>query len=125
MFPHAGDCCSFSAGNLPPPGGEYHVVVGRSESAHGPFVDQAGVQLLKTGGTIILGSHGRVYAPGGQSIFTDTYFNSSTSSWQERDVFVYHYVPADGPHADNTSYADLGLNGIDWSTVSTYQPQCA
>ncbi|CCM00535.1 uncharacterized protein FIBRA_02569 [Fibroporia radiculosa] len=116
LFFSAGDCCTFSASNLPAPGGEYHVVVGRSESAHGPFIDQAGVPLLQTGGTTILGSHGRVYAPGGESIFTDTYYNSSTSSWQERDIFVYHYVPADGPHPYNTSYADLGLNGIDWST---------
>ena len=85
--------------------------VGRSESAHGPFVDKNGVNLLNTGGTLVLASHGNVYAPGGQSIFTD--------SSSGKDIFVYHYVPVDSPDPYSDAYATLGVNAIDWSSVST------
>ena len=84
--------------------------VGRSESAHGPFVDKNGVNLLNTGGTLVLASHGNVYAPGGQSIFTD--------SSSGKDIFVYHYVPVDSPDPYSDAYATLGVNAIDWSSVS-------
>jgi arabinan endo-1,5-alpha-L-arabinosidase len=66
--------------------------------------------MRDTGGTLVLGSHGNVYAPGGQVIFTDKKTN--------KDVFVYHYVPVDSPSPFNDSFSSLGLNGIDWSSVS-------
>ncbi|CCM00536.1 uncharacterized protein FIBRA_02570 [Fibroporia radiculosa] len=116
LFLSAGICCGFVEDDLPQAGTEYHVVVGRSEFAHGPFVDADGVALLDSGGTIILGSHGRVYAPGGQAIFVDKYYDSKVQSLQEREVFVYHYVPADGVSPYNDSYSSLGLNGINWSS---------
>ena len=69
----------------PPPGQEYKVLVGRSTSVTGPFVDQAGNELTRGGaGTLVLGSHDNVYAPGGQSVFRDAVSG--------RDVIVYHYV---------------------------------
>ena len=87
-------------------GKEYKVRVGRSESSSGPFVDKDGRPLTEKEGTgsIVLGSHDNVYAPGGQSIFHDPVSN--------RDVIVYHYIPNDkfgGP-----SY--LGINYLDFSS---------
>ncbi|KAJ7475441.1 glycoside hydrolase family 43 protein [Mycena galericulata] len=109
LFISSGLCCGFVADDLPPPGNEYKVFVGRSKSAHGPFLDKNEVDMRNTGGTLVLGSHGNVYAPGGQVIFTDQKTN--------KDVFVYHYVPAiDSPSPYNDSFSSLGLNGIDWST---------
>ncbi|KAJ7121949.1 glycoside hydrolase family 43 protein [Mycena crocata] len=109
LFISSGLCCGFVADDLPPPGDEYKVFVGRSKSAHGPFLDKSGRDMRETGGTLVLASHGNVYAPGGQTIFTDEKTN--------KDVFVYHYVPAiDSPAPFNDSFSSLGLNGIDWSS---------
>lgn len=90
------------------------VFVGRSKSAHGPFVDSKGIDMLNNGGDVVLASHGDYYAPGGQAIFTD--YNRKTKT--SRDVFVYHYVPVVSPDGYNDTYSTLGLNGIDWRTVS-------
>lgn len=90
----------------------HKVFVGRSTSAHGPFLDANGIDLRSSGGTLVLASHGNIYAPGGQVIFVDH------SDGSERDVFVYHYVPVNSPVPYSDTYASLGLNGIDWSSVS-------
>ena len=42
-----------------------HVV--RSENIAGPYVDQDGVDAMDGGGSEILGSHGNIAGPGGQS----------------------------------------------------------
>ncbi len=90
------------------------VFVGRSTSAHGPFLDKAGKDLRQTGGTLVLASHGNVYAPGGQSIFTD--------SKSGKDVFVYHYVPVNSAQPSSDAFATLWLNAIDWSSGSGFGP---
>ncbi|KAJ7796576.1 glycoside hydrolase family 43 protein [Mycena olivaceomarginata] len=108
LFKQTGLCCGFVADDLPPAGDEYKVFVGRSKSAHGPFLDKNGLDMRETGGTLVLGSHGNIYAPGGQVIFTD--------KKTKKDVFVYHYVPVDSPSPFNDSFSSLGLNGIDWSS---------
>ncbi|EIW59347.1 glycoside hydrolase family 43 protein [Trametes versicolor FP-101664 SS1] len=108
LFFSSGLCCGFDANALPPAGNEYKVFVGRSSSAHGPFLDKNGKDLRQTGGTLVLASHGNVYAPGGQSIFTD--------SKSGKDVFVYHYVPVNSAQPYSDAFATLGLNAIDWSS---------
>ncbi|PIL35279.1 hypothetical protein GSI_02004 [Ganoderma sinense ZZ0214-1] len=94
------------ATSRPAAGAEYKVRVGRGPSATGPFIDQTGDAITSgtTSGTLVLGSHDNVYAPGGQSLFRDPVSN--------RDVIVYHYVRNDsfgGP-----SY--LGINYVDFSS---------
>ncbi|KAI0746663.1 glycoside hydrolase family 43 protein [Daedaleopsis nitida] len=92
----------------PAPGQEYKVLVGRGNSPSGPFYDQAGnaltQQLNPPTGSLVLGSHDNVYAPGGQSLYHDPVSN--------RDIMVYHYIPNNafgGP-----SY--LGINYVDFSS---------
>lgn len=47
-------------------------MVCRSTSATGGFVDESGVDCLEeNGGTLVLGSHDDVYAPGGQGAMYD------------------------------------------------------
>ncbi len=46
----------------------YSIVVGRSESVAGPYVDANGVPLLKDGGTPVMESAGDRTGPGGQSV---------------------------------------------------------
>ncbi|KAJ7057709.1 glycoside hydrolase family 43 protein [Mycena amicta] len=108
LFISSGLCCGFVASALPPPGNEYKVFVGRSRSPHGPFLDKKGIDMRLTGGTLVLGSHGNIYAPGGQVLFTDRRTG--------KDVFVYHYVPVNSPVPYDDEFSSLGLNGIDWSS---------
>ncbi|KAI0701658.1 glycoside hydrolase family 43 protein [Earliella scabrosa] len=92
----------------PPPGREYKVLVGRGTSPSGPFYGKLGnpitANLNPPTGSLVLGSHDNIYAPGGQSVYHDPVSN--------RDIIVYHYIPNDkfgGP-----SY--LGINYLDFSS---------
>ena len=79
--------------------------MGRSHNISGPYVDESGNKLTQShSGSLVLGSHDNIYAPGGQSIFEDPVSG--------RDVMVYHYVP-------NNSYGGpsyLGVNYLDFSS---------
>jgi arabinan endo-1,5-alpha-L-arabinosidase len=83
VFFSVGQCCRTQR-DLVPPGDEYHVVVCRAHGITGPYHDAEGKDCLtENGGTIVLASHGDVYAPGGQGILWDPK--------TERDVIYYHY----------------------------------
>jgi arabinan endo-1,5-alpha-L-arabinosidase len=71
MFFSSGAGCN--AGNdLQAPGDEYKIMICRATSASGPFFDKSGKNCAKqNGGTLVLGSHGNVYAPGGQGVTVD------------------------------------------------------
>lgn len=96
------------ATNRPDPGKEYKVLVGRGASGQGPFYGKLGNVLTDNinppTGSLVLGSHDNVYAPGGQSIFLDPVSG--------RDVIVYHYIPNDA--FGGASY--LGINYLDFSS---------
>ncbi|KAH7103118.1 glycoside hydrolase family 43 protein [Auriculariales sp. MPI-PUGE-AT-0066] len=73
----------------PAKGKEYKVRVGRAKTPDGPFLDKKGRKLTDNvptdpTGYLVLGSHGDIYAPGGQSVFHDPV--------SEKSVMVYHYV---------------------------------
>jgi arabinan endo-1,5-alpha-L-arabinosidase len=90
-------CCSGAAST-------YRIMVGRSTSITGPYVDRSGRSMMDGGGTEIMASHGSIHGPGHQAVFTDT----------DADVLVYHYYADSG-----ASY--LGINLIrydsDWPVV--------
>lgn len=81
MFFSSGACCN--AGNdLEAPGDEYKIMVCRGTSSSGPFFDRNGKNCAtENGGTLVLGSHGDVYAPGGQGVLVDG----------QKIVLYYHY----------------------------------
>jgi arabinan endo-1,5-alpha-L-arabinosidase len=79
----------------------YRIMVGRSASPTGPFVDRNGQALTSGGGTEILAGHDAIHGPGGQALLTDA----------GTDVLVYHY------YADDNS-ARLGLNLIGWDSAN-------
>ncbi|EPQ54639.1 Arabinanase/levansucrase/invertase [Gloeophyllum trabeum ATCC 11539] len=93
----------------PAPGKEYKVLVGRGANAMGPFYGQLGHTLTENidppTGSLVLGSHDNIYAPGGQSVFLDPVSG--------RDVIVYHYVRNSDP---NGSPSYLGINYLDFSS---------
>lgn len=96
MFFSSGACCN--AGNdLEAPGDEYKIMVCRATSATGPFKDQNGKSCAsENGGTLVLGSHSDVYAPGGQGVLVDPGNN--------RVVLYYHYGKSINSRRCNTLY---------------------
>ena len=74
----------------------YRIVVGRSQSVTGPYVDRDGKALMDGGGTTLLKSAGTRIGPGGQS-------NSG-------GFLAYHYYDATAGGASK-----LGLTPITWS----------
>lgn len=79
-------CCNGAAST-------YRVMVGRSSSITGPYVDKAGKQMMSGGGTEIMASHGDIHGPGHNAVFADS----------DADVLVYHYY-------NNQGTALLGIN---------------
>jgi len=76
----------------------YNIRVTRSTSVSGPFVDQAGVAATSGGGTLILGTHGSIVGPGGQSVFLDN----------DGPILVYHYYTA--------TSSLLGINRLNFTS---------
>ncbi|NED54047.1 family 43 glycosylhydrolase [Micromonospora aurantiaca] len=87
-------CCQGAAST-------YRIMVGRSASPTGPFVDRVGRDMLAGGGTQILASHGNVHGPGHQAVLADT----------DGDVLFYHYYADDGASL-------LGVNRIGYDAAA-------
>ncbi|MEV0001634.1 family 43 glycosylhydrolase [Micromonospora sp. NPDC050980] len=86
-------CCQGAAST-------YRVMVGRSASLTGPFVDRAGRDMLSGGGTQVLASHGSVHGPGHQAFLADT----------DGDQLFYHYYADSGVSL-------LGINRIGYDAA--------
>lgn len=104
LFASTGSCCNGAMSG-------YAVVVGRSRSAYGPFLDRDGVPLLdsRPGGTPVLQMNGsRWVGPGHSSAFQDT-----GGQWW----LVYHAIDRSDPYFATepgfTRRAPM-LDPIDW-----------
>ncbi|KAL2112937.1 hypothetical protein VUR80DRAFT_6059 [Thermomyces stellatus] len=104
LFYSKGSCCGYDA-ELPAPGEEYKIMVCRSDSPTGGFVDANGTPCTEGGGTVVLESHGSVYGPGGQGVYDDP---------THGPVLYYHYVNTDIGYADGQK--QFGWNTIDFSS---------
>ena len=102
LFFSSGACCP-AASALPPPGDEYKIMVCRATAPTGPFVDHSGTDCAAaSGGTLVLASHGNVYAPGSQGVIFDPdadkvalYYHYSTCCRLSRErCNVVHTNPA-------------------------------
>lgn len=78
----------------------YRIMVGRSSSITGPYVDRAGVAMTSGGGTEILAGHGSIHGPGHEAMITDA----------DGEILVYHY------YADSGA-SFLGINRVSWDTA--------
>jgi len=76
----------------------YRIMVGRSTSVTGPFLDRNGTALTAGGGTQVLASHGGIHGPGHQAVLADA----------DSDVLVYHYYADSG-----APYLGINLIGYD------------
>ena len=82
LFFSAGACCATPPW-LAPPGREYRIMVCKAATPVGPFRDAKGRRCDEGGGTVVLESHGDVYAPGEQGVLFDGRLG--------RTVIYYHY----------------------------------
>jgi arabinan endo-1,5-alpha-L-arabinosidase len=78
----------------------YRIMVGRSASVTGPYVDRNGVAMTSGGGTQILAGHGSIHGPGHQAVLSDA----------GQDLLVYHYYTDSGA-------SRLGINNVDWDAA--------
>ncbi|KAF4635902.1 hypothetical protein G7Y89_g2194 [Cudoniella acicularis] len=107
LFFSSGYCCAPTY-NIPP-GDEYKIMVCRSENPSGPFVDAEGKSCkTENGGTLILGSHDDVYAPGGQGVLYDGSVDGGSV------ILYYHYIK----NFKNTAHpATFGWNKLDFDAA--------
>jgi len=77
LFASKGLCCKGAQST-------YRIVVGRSTSITGPYVDKAGVSMMSGGGTLLAQSGARFKGPGGQSLLT----NGSVMAWHAYDALA-------------------------------------
>ncbi|MEU0236194.1 arabinan endo-1,5-alpha-L-arabinosidase [Nocardiopsis sp. NPDC006198] len=92
LFVSFDTCCQGAAST-------YRIMVGRSSSITGPYVDRNGTAMLAGGGTEVLSGHGSIHGPGHQDVFADT----------DSDILAYHYY-------DDGGTALLGLNWLGWDS---------
>ncbi|KXG46647.1 Glycoside hydrolase, family 43 [Penicillium griseofulvum] len=104
LFFSAGICCGYDT-SRPASGAEYKIKVCRSTSPTSGFVDKAGIACTNGGGTVVLESHGTVYGPGGQGVYTDPSLGP---------VLYYHYVDTTVGYSD--SQKRFGWNQINFSS---------
>jgi arabinan endo-1,5-alpha-L-arabinosidase len=78
----------------------YRIMVGRSSSPTGPFVDKSGTPMATGGGTEILAGHDAIHGPGHEAVIADT----------DGDVLIYHY------YADNGTSL-LGINPLSYDSA--------
>lgn len=104
LFFSVGKCCGYDT-SRPAKGAEYKILVCRSTSANGGFVDKAGKKCTEGGGTTVLESHDWVYGPGGQGVYYDPAMGP---------VLYYHYVDTRVGYADGQKR--FGINKIDFSS---------
>ncbi|KAI1354804.1 glycoside hydrolase family 43 protein [Xylaria sp. FL0043] len=104
LFYSHGQCCGYDT-SKPAAGDEYKIMVCRSSSATGGFVDKSGVACTNGGGTVVLETHDNVYGPGGQGVYNDPTYGP---------ILYYHYVDITIGYADGDKR--FGWNTIDFSS---------
>ncbi|MEV7808836.1 family 43 glycosylhydrolase [Microbispora sp. NPDC088329] len=83
----------------------YRIMVGRSASVTGPYVDRNGTAMTSGGGTQVLAGHGSIHGPGHQAVLADN----------DGDVLFYHWYADDG--SSRLGINKLGWDGAGWPYV--------
>ncbi|MFN8074131.1 MAG: arabinan endo-1,5-alpha-L-arabinosidase [Kineosporiaceae bacterium] len=90
LFASFDACCKGAAST-------YRIMVGRSSSPTGPFVDRTGKAMTDGGGTQLLAGHGSIHGPGHSAVIRDV----------DGDVLFYHWYTDSGA-------SQLGINLLGW-----------
>jgi arabinan endo-1,5-alpha-L-arabinosidase len=87
----------------------YHVMVGRSESVNGPYVDRDGVEMMKGGGTQVTFPTDRWRGPGHNAILQENGV----------DYIVYHSYDADNAGVFTLRIAPLVWDAEGWPSLNS------
>jgi hypothetical protein len=109
LFANWGACCSGLQST-------YNIRVGRATSITGPYLDQDGINMNSSGGTLFLGSTGKFIAPGQVGIITDN----------GNEYFGYHYLDANSGGVPTFDLEPLSWTSDGWPVFTndwsaTYQ----
>jgi arabinan endo-1,5-alpha-L-arabinosidase len=99
LFVSFDQCCRGAAST-------YRIMVGRSTSVTGPYLDRSGMPMTSGGGTQILAGHGSIHGPGHQAVLADT----------DGDLLIYHYYTDSG--ASRLGLNRLGYDSAGWPFAS-------
>lgn len=91
----------------------YRIMVGRSTTITGPYLDSTGTSMLSGGGDQLLASYDNVHGPGGQSVYVD-----GQTTW-----LVHHYYDALANGAITLQIRKLTWTNEHWPHVAApYKP---
>jgi len=79
---------------------DYKIVVGRSKGVTGPYVDRAGVDMIRGGGTLVLAGYDNIKGPGHNAVLMEG----------EKDWLVHHYYDA-----NRNGIATLQIRPLLWA----------
>jgi len=85
----------------------YKVVVGRSKTATGPYIDKDGVALNNGGGTLIIEGNENWYGAG----------HNSTYTFDRKDYIIFHAYDANDNGAPKLKIAELQWDAEGWPTL--------
>lgn len=85
----------------------YRIMVGRSKAVTGPYIDRAGVPMLKGGGTQLQAGQGRFIGPGGQEVYRQG----------PADRLVYHYYDRDQAGVSQMQTSPLSWSADGWPSL--------
>jgi len=94
----------------------YEIVVGRSESVTGPYLDETGTNMLEDGGTLVIAHESHdIIGPGHAGIFE---YGTGDNKVQ---VFTHHYYPDDGTPWAYAQARTLTWDSDGWPVISQEQ----
>jgi len=96
LFTSWGSCCSSPY--------DYNIRVGRSSAVTGPYVDKAGTQLTKGGGTLVLAGNSAWVAPGHNAVIV----------YGGRTYNVYHALKGSSSGTATLRIAELAWDSDGW-----------
>jgi len=103
LYENEGTCCQGVRST-------YRIMMGRSKSITGPYLDKNGKDLAKGFGTMFMGSHGSVAGPGHMGIYTAA----------DGDRFSYHYYDA-----KSNGRPTFGIDKLSWKNGWPEAPPAA
>lgn len=119
FFGSAGSCCEGAAST-------YHVIVGRSSSLMGPYLDKNGNDLAKENyGELLIKGNTEDYGFAGPGHNAEIITDDEGSHW-----FLYHAIPKNNPRlANGTNRRSLLLDRLSWEdgwpVITNQQPGLA
>jgi arabinan endo-1,5-alpha-L-arabinosidase len=96
LFSSWGSCCSGAY--------DYNIRVGRSTTVTGPYVDQAGTDLMKGGGTLLVTGNTSWVAPGHNAVIT---YNNKTYN-------IYHALKGSSSGAATLRISEIAWDPNGW-----------